>query len=331
MIRGRRVPAFEEPQHDVPPTAHVSELPPAAEGVGGRLRRALEASRRVLQSGFGAVFGGARVDDAAFDELEEGLLRSDVSQRTAKWLLEPLRQAVRAGDTDSDTLRHQLREGIRTCLSAVERPLRRPEDVDPWVLLIVGVNGSGKTTTAGKLAARLVADGHKVMLAAGDTYRAAAVEQLREWAGRAGAEIVAGEPGADPGSVVHDALHAARARGCDVVIIDTAGRLQTARPLMEQLGKVRRVIDKVVPGAPHETLLVLDGTMGQNGLSQAQQFNEATPLSGIIVTKLDGTAKGGMLLTLAHEVALPVPMLGIGEAVDDLRDFDAEAFVDALT
>jgi fused signal recognition particle receptor len=195
---------------------------------------------------------------------------------------------------------------------------------------VVGVNGSGKTTTIGKLAARLVRDGRKVLLAAGDTYRAAAAEQLEVWAERAGADIVRHKDGSDPGAVVYDALEAAKARGHDVVIIDTAGRLQTRKPLMDQLAKVRRVISKKIGDAPHETLLVVDGTMGQNAMSQARQFNEATPLTGVVVTKLDGTAKGGMILGLASELGLPVKLIGIGEQVDDLRDFEPDAFVEAL-
>lgn len=344
FLRSRRpAPVFEDPTQVVVPEHHRSPPPEpiegaadsqagegAPDGLAGLLRRALANSRDVLQSGFDAVFKSAQVDDAAFDELEEALLRADVSQRTARWLLGPLREQSKAGAESPDRLRKELRQGIRSCLSAVQRPLARPDGANPWVILVVGVNGSGKTTTIGKLAARFVREGHKVMLGAGDTYRAAAVQQLREWAERSGADIVAGDPGADPGAVVHDTLQAALARGHDIVLIDTAGRLQTALPLMEQLGKVRRVIDKVVPGAPHETLMVLDGTMGQNGLSQATRFNEAVPLSGVVVTKLDGTAKGGMLLTLAHELALPVPLIGLGEGVDDLRDFDAEAYVEAL-
>jgi fused signal recognition particle receptor len=210
-------------------------------------------------------------------------------------------------------------------------PPLAPDGRRPFVVLVVGVNGSGKTTTIGKLAARFGREGHKVLLAAGDTFRAAAADQLAIWAERAGADIVRHDEGADPGAVVFDALTAAKARGADVVIIDTAGRLQTKKPLMEQLGKVRRVIDKVVPGAPHETLLVVDGTTGQNAVSQAHAFHAATPLTGVVVTKLDGTAKGGVVLAIGAELGLPVRLVGIGEKVEDLRDFDASAFVDALT
>ena len=198
------------------------------------------------------------------------------------------------------------------------------------MILVVGVNGSGKTTTIGKLAHRYREQGKRVMLAAGDTYRAAAAEQLQVWAERTGADFARLDEGADPGAVVFQALERAESGGHDVVIIDTAGRLQTRKPLMEQLSKVRRVIQKRVPSGPHETLLVLDGTMGQNGMSQATLFHEATPLTGVVVTKLDGTAKGGMVLAIASELKLPVKLVGLGEQAADLRDFEPEAFVEAL-
>jgi fused signal recognition particle receptor len=198
------------------------------------------------------------------------------------------------------------------------------------VFLVVGVNGSGKTTTIGKLASRLVGEGHKVLLAAADTYRAAAADQLGIWAQRAGADLVRHDEGADPGAVTYDAMQAAVARKVDVVLVDTAGRLQTRKPLMDQLAKIRRVIQKVVPDGPHGTLLVIDGTMGQNAMSQARQFNDVTPLTGVAVTKLDGTAKGGVLLAVADEMKLPIQLIGVGEQVADLRDFEPEAFVDAV-
>jgi len=222
-----------------------------------------------------------------------------------------------------------LKDQIRALLEGVVGTLTQPEE-RPWVIMMVGVNGSGKTTTIGKLAARLVSEGRSVLLAAADTYRAAAAEQLQVWAERAGADILRYPEGSDPGAVAHDALDSAIAKGHDVVIVDTAGRLQTRKPLMQQLSKIRRVIAKKVPTGPHETLLVLDGTIGQNALSQAVRFNEATPLTGVVVTKLDGTAKGGMLLSIAAELQLPVKLIGIGEQIDDLRDFDAESFVEAL-
>lgn len=297
-----------------------------------RFQSALGRSRAALQGRFDELFGRGRVDEELFEELEETLLAADVSLSTTEQLLAPLREQVRAGEAEPAELREALREGIAGLLQRVTRPpLTVPDGVRPWVVLVVGVNGSGKTTTIGKLAARYVAQGHSVLLAAGDTYRAGAIDQLAVWADRAGADLVRHDPGGDPGAVVYDALTAAKARGRDVVLIDTAGRLQTARPLMEQLAKVRRVIAKVQPDAPHETLLVLDGTMGQNGLSQASTFGEATPLSGVAITKLDGTAKGGMVLTLAAELGLPVRLVGIGEKVEDLRDFEVEPFVRALT
>lgn len=216
-------------------------------------------------------------------------------------------------------------------LDGVAGPVASVPEEGPLVILVVGVNGSGKTTTIGKLAHRYQQAGKRVLLAAGDTYRAAAAEQLTVWAERTGADIVSHQAGADPGAVVYDALSAAKARGHDVVIVDTAGRLQTRKPLMDQLSKVRRVIQKIVPAGPHETLLVVDGTMGQNALSQARLFDEATPLTGVVVTKLDGTAKGGMVLTIAAELGLAVKLVGIGEQAADLRDFHAGVFVEALS
>jgi len=310
--------------------AEVAPVPvEEAEGLMQRMRRALTRTRTALRERLDQMWG-SEVDEAALEHLEEVLLTADVGIETTERLLEPLRARLREGQTDPEVLRTTLRADIRALFDGQDARLGNEPEEGPWVLLVVGVNGSGKTTTIGKLAARFVRGGRRVMIAAADTYRAAAVEQLRVWADRAGADIVAHQPGADPGAVVYDALEAARARGHDVVIIDTAGRLQTMRPLMEQLSKVRRVIDKQVPGAPHETLLVLDGTMGQNGLSQARLFHEATPLTGCVITKLDGTAKGGMILTIAAEMHLPVKLVGIGEKIDDLADFDADAFASAV-
>jgi fused signal recognition particle receptor len=298
-------------------------------GMTGRLREALGRSREALQGRFDALFGGT-VDESTFDELEETLLMADVGIETATRLTDGLRAIARDND-DPDHLREALRGSIREVLHGVDPTFADLRDGEPLVILVVGVNGSGKTTTIGKLASRYIADGQSVLLAAADTYRAAATDQLKVWAERTGADFVAHDEGADPGAVVYDALAAAIARGRDVVIVDTAGRLQTRKPLMEQLSKLRRVIGKQVASGPHETLLVLDGTMGQNGLSQAKNFHEATPLTGVVVTKLDGTAKGGMILTIAAELGLPVKFIGIGEAVDDLRPFEPDAFVDALT
>ena len=318
----------------LPPTEpvdddHTAEVE-APENLVSRFSRALGRSREALQGRFDALFGRGTVDEALFEELEEVLLKADVGLPTTERLLTPLRELAEK-DTQAAELREALREQVRALLLEHDPAMDTTAPPDgPWVLLVVGVNGSGKTTTIGKLAARFHAEGRQVLLAAADTYRAAAADQLKVWAERAEVDIVAHDEGSDPGAVVYDALEAAKARGKDLVIVDTAGRLQTARPLMEQLGKIRRVIDKKVPGAPHATLLVLDGTMGQNGLSQAKLFDQATPLTGAVVTKLDGTAKGGMVLTLSAELGLPVKFVGIGEGIDDLNAFDPHAFAEAL-
>ncbi|TNE90125.1 MAG: signal recognition particle-docking protein FtsY [Deltaproteobacteria bacterium] len=326
-----QIPASDTAQLDTEPEAddHTAEVEAAPENLVSRFARALGRSREALQGRFDTLFGAGKVDESLFEELEEVMLKADVGLPTTERLLAPLREMA-SKDSEASELREALRAQVRGLLLEHDPALLPAPAEGPWVLLVVGVNGSGKTTTIGKLAARFKAEGRKVLLAAADTYRAAAADQLKVWAERAEVDIVAHDEGSDPGAVVYDALEAAKARGKDVVIVDTAGRLQTARPLMEQLGKIRRVIDKKVPGAPHETLLVLDGTMGQNGLSQAKLFNEATPLTGAVVTKLDGTAKGGMVLTLSAELELPVKFIGIGEGIDDLKPFDAEAFAEAL-
>lgn len=294
----------------------------AQRSVFGMLRDALGRSRDVLKEGLDRLLGRP-LDESATEDLEEVLLRADVGVMTTERLL----TRVRASRADED-----LRGMLRTEMTAILEPIHAPFAPAPglWVVLVVGVNGSGKTTTIGKLAARLKEQGRKVLLAAGDTFRAAAEQQLSTWAERAGVDILVLDEGADPGAVAFKAIERARAEGHDVVLVDTAGRLQTRKPLMEELGKIRRVLDKALPGAPHETLLVLDGTMGQNGMSQAALFHEATPLTGVVVTKLDGTAKGGMILAIANELRLPVKLVGLGEKVGDLRDFDPHAFVDAL-
>jgi fused signal recognition particle receptor len=303
--------------------------PPAASRrapTGGFFASALARTREAFAAQLDRLRGRS-IDESALEELEMALLGADVGMPTTSLLLEPLRVAQ---PVDAPSPLARLRDGMRGVLAPLQPALAGQPASGPLVILVVGVNGSGKTTTIGKLAARYAAEGKRVLLAAGDTFRAAAAEQLGVWAQRAGAEIVADAEGADPASVAYAALEAACAREVDVVIIDTAGRLQTAKPLMEQLGKMRRVIEKRVPGAPHETLLVLDGTIGQNALSQARLFHEATPLTGVAITKLDGTAKGGVVLAVASELRLPIKLVGLGERVEDLRDFDADAFLDAL-
>jgi len=330
---GRRHPPLVEEA----PVEEAAEAPALVEEVSvreetllARMRVALGRTRSSVRERIDALFGGDAIDESVLEALEEALLLADVGVVTTERLLDPLREAIRQGNTDPGVLRTSLQGEIRKLLDGLDPTLDSKPASGPWVILIVGVNGSGKTTTIGKLAARFHQEGSRVMLAAGDTHRAAAGDQLKVWAERAHADIVTHQPGGDPGAVVYDALQAALARGHDVVIVDTAGRLQTRKPLMEQLSKIRRVIGKLVPDGPHETLLVLDGTMGQNGLSQARLFHEATPLTGVVVTKLDGTAKGGMILTIAAEMELSVKLVGIGEKVEDLADFDASLFAEAL-
>lgn len=309
----------------------ISERAAAADkGLVGLLRGALGRSRAALQGRFEDLFGRP-VDESLFVDLEDTLLVADVGVLTAERLTNEVRQAAKGKESpDPAMLRKVLQDGMVRLLESVDAPFATvPEP--PLVILVVGVNGSGKTTTIGKLAARYAGEGKSVLLAAGDTYRAAAAQQLEIWAERTGAAFVRDQEGADPGSVVYAALEQAKKTGVDVVLIDTAGRLQTRKPLMEQLSKLCRVIQKHVPDGPHETILVLDGTMGQNGLSQAQLFHEATPLTGVVVTKLDGTAKGGMVLTIASELKVPVKFIGIGEKLEDLRPFEPRVFVEALT
>lgn len=282
-------------------------------------------------SRLGELFAGKReIDPALLDEVEKVLLSADIGVRTSGKLLEEMRASLSRRELNNpDAAWQHLRQRTTELLSLDAPPLRW-DSARPFVLLIIGVNGSGKTTTIGKLAARLVADGKKVLVGAGDTFRAAAVEQLEIWAKRVGAAVVRGKEGADPSSVLFDAVKRARAEGFDVVIADTAGRLHTKTDLMEELQKVRRVIAKAAEGAPHETWLVIDSTNGQNAIAQAQIFTQAMSVSGIVLTKLDGTAKGGVILGIADQLRIPVRFIGVGERVEDLREFDAEEFVEAL-
>ena len=305
---------------------------PGGERRGGffrRLRDNLRKSREALGAELEAsIF--QRLDDEAFERLEETLIYADVGAQTTASIVERLEGEAGAGElAGGEDLTRRLRELLaQAARVGDDRIDLRP---DPTVILCVGVNGTGKTTTIGKLAWHLSQElGRSVLLAAGDTFRAAAVEQLGTWAERAGADFVRAAQGSDPGAVAYDAVDAARARGHDVVIIDTAGRLHTQSHLMEELSKVRRVIEKQLPGAPHETLLTIDATTGQNGLRQAMLFREAVEVSGIVLTKLDGTAKGGIALAIAQELGVPVKLIGIGEAVEDLRPFDPDDFAHAL-
>lgn len=269
------------------------------------------------------------LDDAFYDDVLEALLAADVGMATAESVVGRLRERVKAERlTEPSAALGALKEELRAVLDARDRTLRL--DARPAVVLVVGVNGSGKTTTIGKLAHRFRAAGARVVLAAADTFRAAAIEQLAAWAKRAGADLVAHAPGSDPGAVVFDALDAAVARGADVVVADTAGRLHTRVSLMDELAKVRRVVERRLPGARPEVLLVLDATTGQNGLAQAAAFAEATGLTGVVLTKLDSTAKGGIVFAIEARLRIPVRFVGVGEGIEDLLDFDPDAFVDAL-
>ncbi len=315
----------------VEPEPQQPEQPPTAPSLLMRLSEGLARTREALGGRLQRVFSRGAIDDALFEELEDALILADVGVGAAGRLVASLRADVkREGLTEPEALRARLGAHITAMLTDDRATIAEQPAEGPLVILVVGVNGGGKTTTIGKLAARYTAAGKKVLLGAGDTFRAGAIEQLRIWAERAGADIVAHAEGADPAAVLYDSLEAAKARGSDVVICDTAGRLQSRKPLMDQLGKVTRVIGKAVPGAPHEVLLVLDATIGQNALSQARVFGEVVGVTGIVLTKLDGTAKGGVVVAVRAETGVPVKFVGVGEQVDDLRPFDAEGFARAL-
>jgi fused signal recognition particle receptor len=291
------------------------------EGFFARLRDSLGKTRRAMTEQLAAAaFDPA--DDEAWERLEEALIAADVGVPTTAELVRRLEAKPELGE-----LGEALADEAAALLGD---PGRLELDGPPSVILVVGVNGTGKTTTIGKLASRLQEHGHSVILAAADTFRAAAEEQLEIWAQRAGADFVGSERGGDPAAVAYDAIEAATARGRNVVIVDTAGRLHTQTNLMEELAKVRRVIERRLPSAPHETLLVIDATTGQNGLQQARLFREAVDVSGVALTKLDGSAKGGVALAIAHELGLPVKLVGVGEGIDDLRPFDPQDFARAL-
>lgn len=305
-----------------------------AESQGGffaRLKERLIKPQGGLASGLVRLFGSRKIDAEILEELETRLLQADVGVTVTSDLLEGLRKRIARHQLDDvEALRQALREDITALLQPVAKPLVIDRSHRPYTILVVGVNGSGKTTSIGKLATRYTRDGLKVMLAAGDTFRAAAVEQIGIWADRSGAELIAQQSGADPAAVAFDALNAARSRGVDVLIADTAGRLQAQAHLMEELRKVRRVLGKADPTAPHEVLLVLDANQGQNALAQAKQFHDAVGVTGLVLTKLDGTAKGGIVLAIAKQLGLPIRFIGIGEGADDFGEFDAAAFAAAL-
>jgi fused signal recognition particle receptor len=320
VVGDRGAPAAPEPE--------ATEPEEAPGGFFSRLRENLSTSRKALSAELSASFFD-RIDEDTWERLEEALILADVGARTTADVVGRLEAEVESGTVQPEAAQERLIELLAEIADTGDP--RIDVSARPAVIMAVGVNGTGKTTTIGKIAWHLQREiGLSVVLAAADTFRAAAVEQLSEWSERAGCEIVKAASGADPGSVVYDAISAASARGADVVIADTAGRLHTQESLMEELSKVRRVIQKQIPEAPHETLITIDATTGQNGLRQADQFSEAVEVSGVVLTKLDGTAKGGIALAIAGELGIPVKLIGIGEALEDLRPFDSREFARAL-
>jgi len=297
-----------------------------------RLKRGLTKSRESLLENIGTIFQNRQWDEASLDALEESLIAADVGVKATQKLMDALRRQSPSGAEDLEQDMSTRLETAMVQLFQGSVPVARitPLSVRPWVVLFLGVNGVGKTTTIGKLAAQYRGAGKKVSLVAADTFRAAAIEQLDIWGQRAGVDVVKHRPGADPSAVVFDGMQAAKSRGTDVVLIDTAGRLHTKAHLIEELKKIRRVITREQPDAPHETLLVLDATTGQNGFQQARVFKEATEISGIVLTKLDGTAKGGVIVSIQEELGVPVKYIGVGEEVEDLQPFDPTRFVQAL-
>jgi fused signal recognition particle receptor len=297
----------------------------------GRMKQAVTRTRESLSSRLEGVLALTRtVDEDAFQELESALLTSDLGLPTTTAILEQLREHAKRKDiAGGDELRTLLKEQIRLILEGPRKAVAEPA-APPKVVFLVGVNGTGKTTTSGKLAAWYRAENKSVLLCAADTFRAAAIEQLEVWAGRSGVEMIKTKQGGDPAAVLYDAVSAAKARGTQVLIVDTAGRLHTKSGLMDELEKMRRTAKRLIPEAPHEVLLVMDATTGQNGLQQARLFTESSGVTGIVLTKLDGTAKGGIAVAIAREMELPVRYVGVGEKIGDLLEFDAAAFADSL-
>ena len=303
-----------------------------SEGLFSRLKTRLARSRAHFAEGLSnLLLGKKQIDDELLEDIENLLLTSDIGVDATSRIIDELTSSVKRKElSDPETLIAKLREKLAAILNKVDTDVILPASGKPQVILMVGINGAGKTTTIGKLAKRLQQEGNSVMLAAGDTFRAAAVEQLITWGERNDIPVIAQHTGADSASVIYDALEAATARNTDVLIADTAGRLHTKNNLMEELAKIARVMKKIDPNAPHEVMLVVDAGTGQNALNQAEQFNQATPLTGITLTKMDGTAKGGIVFAIAEKLGIPIRFIGIGESIDDLRPFDADDFVAAL-
>jgi len=309
----------------------AAEPQPESLGFFDRMKKAVSRTRETLAESISSVVALTReVDEASLDDLELVLLASDIGSVTTAEIMTRLRErALRHGINDGAELKSLLKTELRRILDSVAHPVAHPA-TPPEVIMMVGVNGTGKTTTTGKLAALYSAQGRTVLLCAADTFRAAAIEQLEVWADRSGVALIKTKQGGDPSAALYDALAAAKARAIEILIVDTAGRLHTKIDLMKELDKMRRTAEKLVPGAPHQTLLVMDATTGQNGLQQARLFTEAAHVTGIVLTKLDGTAKGGIVIAIAHELRLPVMYAGVGEKMEDILPFDPASFIDSL-
>jgi fused signal recognition particle receptor len=324
---------FGKRRPDSEPTDTEENLAPATEtrGFFDKMKQAVTRTRDSFSESIGSVLALTReIDETSLAELEVVLLAADIGGPTAKTIIENLRQrGLRNGIESGAELKRLLKIELKAVLDGVATPQVRP-DAPPEVVMMVGVNGTGKTTTTGKLAALYRTQGRTVLLCAADTFRAAAIEQLEVWAARSDVPIIKTKTGGDPSAALYDACEAAKARGSQVLIVDTAGRLHTKSDLMKELDKMRRTAERLVPGAPHQTLLVMDATTGQNGLQQARLFTEAAKVTGIVLTKLDGTAKGGIVLAIATELGLPVKFVGVGEKMEDILPFDSGSFVDSL-
>jgi fused signal recognition particle receptor len=308
----------------------MSEAEGKKPGLFARLKAGLTRSAQTLTTGITRVFTRKRLDQAALDDLEELLIGADMGAKVAADVVAEIKRTRFNSDVTEEEIRGALAEEVSKILRRVSKPLTIRPELKPHVILVAGVNGSGKTTTIGKLAQKYRAEGLKVMLAAGDTFRAAAVEQLKIWGERTGAQVIAKDIGADAPGLAYEAFEKARAGGFDVLMIDTAGRLQNKAGLMAELEKMVRVIKKLDPNAPHSAILVLDATTGQNAVAQAEVFRETARITGVVMTKLDGTARGGILVSIAEKFDLPVHYVGVGEGADDLQPFDAESFAKAL-
>ena len=320
-----------EQQPDQPTTVATVEPQEPKRGFFDRMKQAVTRTRESFSESISSVIALTReVDETTLVGLEPILLAADLGAPTTALVMENLRQrALRVGIQGGDDLKRLLKAELKQVLDNVARPITHPA-APPEVIMMVGVNGTGKTTTTGKLAAHFTAQGHTVLLCAADTFRAAAIEQLEVWAQRSDVQIIKTKQGGDPSAALYDACTAAKARSTQILIVDTAGRLHTKTDLMKELDKMRRTAEKLIPGAPHQTLLVMDATTGQNGLTQARLFTEAAHVTGIVLTKLDGTAKGGIVLAIATELKLPVIYAGIGEKLEDIIPFDSASFVDSL-